>query len=81
MARWISCSQLAAAGRVLLSRQLAAGTAGPELPSRRWPGPERGDGGRVRGGREGEEMRVRGEKRIFLRLRGGWFVIEREERV
>ena len=52
LARWISCSQLAAAGRVLLSRQLAAGTAGPELPSRRWPGPERGDGGRVRGGRE-----------------------------
>ena len=32
-------------------------------------------------GREWEEMRVRGEKRIFLRLRGGWFVIEREERV
>lgn len=39
------CRQLAA-GRAAQPRQLAAVTAGPELPSRRWPGEERGDGDR-----------------------------------
>ena len=45
------------AGRPAQPRQLAAVTAGPELPSRRWPGLERGDGGGVRVGTEWEDER------------------------